>query len=121
MKYLLSLLLLFSVYFINAQTILHAYAVTIARWDDVTEDYTWGEPIPIDLKFTIQGEVIMVNDVAESTYICIEKVYDSEEMVMYTAIDEDHEDCRIILQYPKNQVPSISVEYAHILYVYGIE
>ena len=53
---------------VKAQQVFHATKSYQGRWNAYTGKYTWGSANEVDIRFTIQGDIVLVGDRAGSTY-----------------------------------------------------
>jgi hypothetical protein len=52
----------------KAQQVYYATKSYEGTWNSYTGKYSWGSPNVVDMRFTIQGSIVLVNDRAGSTY-----------------------------------------------------
>jgi hypothetical protein len=118
-RILLSLLLLITLTVQAQRTLVHTNKVTTGHWDEVAEDWLWGKEKYTVINFLMQGNTIIADDVAESTYTTLDLVVDEDNISMWNAIDENSVNCSFII----NRTPpeTISVMYSDVIYVYEID
>jgi hypothetical protein len=117
-RILLILCLLFTLVTQAQRTVAYTDKISIGHWNNMEEDWIWELPVYSELAFTIQGNSVMVNDRAESTYKLLDLVAEETNFSMWTALDETNKACRFVI----NVVPpeTISVMYDDVIYVYQI-
>lgn len=83
------------------------------------EDWIWERSKYAIINFLMQGNTVMADDVAESTYTTFDLIVDDGKMTMWDAVDEKSRSCNIII----NNVtpPTLSVMYSDVIYVYEID
>lgn len=81
----------------TAQEVLTSYALQVGHWNDYTETYTWEPLKTCDVKFLLQGDIIISNDAAESTYYTYETLTASETSASWNAFDEERRKCIVSL------------------------
>ena len=118
-KLLLSLLLLVTLTVQGQRSIVHTNKVTTGHWNNMEEDWIWERSKYTIINFLLQGNTIMADDVAESTYKTFELIVDDGKITMWNALDENNIECNIII----NSTPpeTMSVMYSDIIYVYEID
>jgi hypothetical protein len=87
MKKLLLLFILSIALVSRAQESLESNALQIGHWNDSLEKYVYGEVKSCDVKFLLQGDIIIANDVAESIYNTYETIENSENSASWKALD----------------------------------
>ena len=93
----------------------HASRVTQSKWNSEKNKWEYDEPIDIDLTFTMQGRVILVNDKANSTYTTIRQTINDStsepKQSAWKAIDEKNRNCLFKMYWYKNSDWYIVVMY----------
>ena len=119
MKRLLLIFSLFLSLVVQGQrSIIHTDQVTVGHWSDSREDWNWDMPKYVLINFILQNNTILADDVAQSTYKIFDQVVDTERLAMWDALDENNDDCSIIINHDPPE--TISVMYDYIIYVYQI-
>lgn len=96
-KLLLIIVLLLTCLIGSAQEVLKSYALQVGHWNTYSENYTW-EPLKVcDVDFIFQGDVIIANDVAESTYYTYETLTENDISASWNAFDEQRRKCIVSL------------------------
>jgi len=72
------------------------YAVEVGRWNDYSQDWSFVREYE-RINFILQGNVIMVQDNAKSTYVCLNVIYDDGENVSWKAFDEKNRNCVVTM------------------------
>ena len=120
MKRILLILCLLVTLVTQAQrTLVHTNKVTVGHWDGIQEDWIWEKPKYTLINFLMQGNTVIADDVAESTYTTLDLVVDEGNITMWNAIDENNINCSFIIN---NASPeNVSVMYSDVIYVYEID
>lgn len=92
-KIILLLTLILITFSYSAQTKINTYAANYGKWSDYTKLWTWEGWKAESITFTIQGSIILVNDVAKSTYITYGEGVEEDSYVSWTATDEKGREC----------------------------
>jgi hypothetical protein len=119
MKRILLVLCLLVTLVTQAQRVLvHTDKVVTGHWNNIEENWIWEKPKYAIINFLMQGNTVIADDVAESTYKLFDMVVDKTEFSMWNAIDEQDRECNFILDFspPEN----ISIMYGDVIYVYYI-
>lgn len=80
-----------------AQQILQSYALQVGHWNEYTETYNWEKLKSCDIKFILQGDIILANDEAESTYYTYQTITANESSASWNAYDEERRKCIVSL------------------------
>ena len=83
------------------------------------EDWIWERSKYAIISFLIQGNTIIADDVAESTYKTFELIVNDDKMTMWNALDENNIECNIIIN--STSPETMSVMYSDVIYVYEID
>lgn len=83
------------------------------------DDWIWEKSKYEIISFLIQGNTIIADDVAESTYKTFELIVNDGKMTMWDALDENNIECNIIINSVSPE--TISVMYSDVIYVYEID
>jgi len=69
MKQLIAILVLtFTLHQSQAQSVYYASQATKGSWNSYSQKYVWGTPNSVSIRFTIQGDIVLVGDRSNSTY-----------------------------------------------------
>ena len=101
-----------------AQEKMYSYALQIGFWNFYAEEYEWEEVKNCDVVFFLQGDVIIANDEAKSTYYTYECVLQSKEICRWKAYDESKRKCAISMIFGKTNF--FIVTYNDICYRYSV-
>lgn len=118
-RLLLIICLLFTLVTQAQRTLVHTNKVTTGHWNNIEEDWIWERSKYAIINFLMQGNTVMADDIAESTYTTFELVVDDGTISMWEALDENNISCNIII----NSTPpeTMSVMYSDVIYVYEID
>jgi len=111
------ILLLFSSISV-AQEKLDSYALQIGYWNFYTERYDWQETKVCDVSFFVQGDVIIANDYAESTYYTYECTLKSKTICSWLAYDERRRKCWVSMVF--GETSFFIVTYKDMCYRYYV-
>lgn len=118
-KLLLILTLLFTLNIFSQRVVIHTDKVSTGHWNTIEENWIW-EPVKYTfINFVIQGNTVIVDDVAESTYKLFECTVDKPKFSMWTALDEQNIECNFIMNFTNPN--TVSVMYSDVIYVYEID
>jgi hypothetical protein len=101
-----------------SQSKLESYALQIGHWNIYTEKYTWETVKYCDVEFLVQGDVIVANDAAESTYYTFNNFEHSQLVNSWDAYDEDRRKCIVTMMFGKTSY--FIVTYSDICYKYFV-
>ncbi len=118
-RILLVLCLLFTLVTQAQRTVVHTNKVTTGHWNNMEEDWIWERSKYAIINFLMQGNTVIADDVAESTYTTFDLIVDTKEIVMWDAVDEKSRSCNFIINYTVPE--TISVMYSDVIYVYEID
>lgn len=93
---LLSFCFLFSLSGLT-QEIIKSFACEHGTWSDYRKTFLWDDLKKCNITFLIQGNVIVADDYAKSTYTLLNLVIDDGEVLTWEAIDENGTQCMITL------------------------
>ena len=118
-RILLILCLLFTLVTQAQRTLVHTNKVTTGHWDEIQEDWIWERSKYAIINFLMQGNTVIADDIAESTYTTFDLIVDDGKITMWDAVDEKSRSCNVII----NNVtpPTLSVMYSDVIYVYEID
>jgi len=118
-RILLVLCLLFTLVTQAQRTLVHTNKVTTGHWNNMEEDWIWERSKYAIINFLMQGNTVMADDIAESTYTTFDLIVDDGKITMWDAVDEKSRSCNVII----NNVapPTLSVMYSDVIYVYEID
>jgi hypothetical protein len=72
---------------------METFAVSIGEWDYKKKDWNWDPMIYENLTFTLNGDLIMVNDLAGSVYVTYAQFTDDKYSTSWRAVDDDDISC----------------------------
>jgi len=123
-KLILTVLASFLTLTLVAQTTIHSTAIRIADWNETTENWDWnGEWKDQNINFLLQGNVILVNDKANSTYTMLDEGKLVDNYFEWKAIDEGRLKCTFMMsvEADENNYQYIMVVYSDRLFKYVYE
>lgn len=103
----------------KTQVVFTTYAVEVGDWDDYQQQWIFNREYT-RINFILQGNVIMVQDNAKSTYVCLDVIYDDGQNVSWDAFDEKNRSCVVTMatiDYEKYLI----VVYSDVCYRYIYE
>lgn len=113
-KSLFSLLLIFFSFEFYCQTYIQSYALDIGHWNNNYRKWDWESTKKCNVLFTLQGDVILSNDKANSTYY----TYETINKGSWKALDEKRRECIISIVYNEPDYCFLIVIYNDICYRY---
>jgi hypothetical protein len=102
----------------SAQTRLNSYALQVGHWNYYSQTYNWDAIKICDVKFFLQGDIIIANDAAESTYYTYEVITQNDYAASWNAFDEQKRKCIVSLLY--DEEVCFIVIYDNICYKYFV-
>lgn len=87
------------------------------KWNSYKEDYVYGKIKFEKIDFLFRGNVIIVNDYAESTYITSNSQKFSDGSVLWDAIDENNKMCKVVM-YDELGYTVVEIMYVNVSYKY---
>jgi hypothetical protein len=129
MKKLLTLAALFFSFAITtqAQQVYHATKSRKGVWNASTQQYSWASTYyNVDIRFTIQGDIVLVGDKVGSTYTTATQVTnrvnnDGSHEFAWKARDENGTSCLFKLINYNDGSKLMEVFYSDYAYMYAIE
>lgn len=115
-KLLLILCLLISI-ITTAQESIESYALQVGHWNEYLEKFVYDEVRSCDVKFLLQGDVIIANDVAKSIYYTYETIHNDELAATWKAFDEERRNVIVSLYFGK-ELSLFTVIYDDVCYKY---
>ncbi len=100
-----------------SQQTISTYAIQIGNWNYYYEEYSWESLKPCDIDFLIQGDVIIANDVAKSTYYLYDNFNISKAFASWNAIDENSIECIVSIVH-KDGLTYLMITYDAICFKY---
>ncbi|HLZ88157.1 MAG TPA: hypothetical protein VKQ52_12975 [Puia sp.] len=109
----------------KAQSVYYATKSYQGTWSAYSQKYIWGSPYNVSIRFTIQGNIVLVGDRAGSTYTTGTEIidrYDSDGGHEYgwNATDETGVNCTFKLTNYTDGSKLIEVLYSNYAYMYVI-
>jgi len=92
-KLILSIAFMVMSLVLYAQKTMNSYALQIGHWNSYSETYSWESLKFCDVKFFFQGDIIIANDVAESTYYTYDVIIQDDYSSSWNAFDEQKRKC----------------------------
>lgn len=127
MKQLIALTAIFFAFTFTtkAQSFYYATKSYQGSWSSYSQKYVWGSVNNVNIRFTIQGSLVLVNDRAHSTYTTGTEIidrYDSDGGHVYgwNATDESGVACTFMLINYDDGSKLIKVLYSNSAYMYVI-
>lgn len=115
---LITLIFLFTIEQFKAQERLSSYALQIGHWNEFIQDFNWENVKYCDVGFLIQGDIIIANDEAKSTYYTYNNFDQSELVNSWEAFDEGRRKCIVTMMFGKTSY--FIVTYSDICYRYFV-
>jgi len=100
-KLIVSFLFVCVTFFATAQDVINSYAIEVGYWNNYTEDWDWTPKKNCVISFIIQGDIIIANDLAQSTYYTYKEVGEDDFSACWEAIDEQRRECLVGLKLGK--------------------
>lgn len=97
-KLLLIVVLLFTVNSFS-QSVINTYAAQIGYWNESTAKYNWESAVKANITFTIQNGYIFSTDKNNSVYEIIRLESSDNKEGIWSATDDEEEECTIIIKY----------------------
>ena len=101
-----------------AQVYMETFAISIGEWDYKKKDWNWEPMIYENLTFTLNGDIITVNDAASSMYVTYAQFTDDKYSTSWRAVDEDDTSCIIGMSREGEYPFTIYIMYDNIIYKY---
>ncbi len=115
-KLLLVLCLLISI-ITTAQESIESYALQVGHWNEYLEKFVYDEVKTCNVKFLLQGDVIIANDIAKSIYYTYETIHNDELAATWKALDEQRRNVIVSLYFGKDS-SVFTVIYDDVCYKY---
>jgi hypothetical protein len=116
------ILLAFALFLVStvaiAQEKIESYALQIGFWNAYTEQFDYQPVQPCDVVFFLQGDMIIANDEAKSTYYTYECTLQIEGMSSWNAYDEGRRKCGVSMIFGKTSF--LIVAYSDACYRYFV-
>jgi hypothetical protein len=106
--------------FTFSQSVTNAYMVQTGSWSSYSSDWIWGDWKSVDIDFMFRGNVVLVNDAANSSYTTIGDPIEVDNNFSWNAIDEKGRKCMFTMAFGTNP-QMIIVMYGDTCYRYAIE
>ena len=117
-KALLTAFVVMLSFFGTAQELLETYALDVGVWSDYLQDWIWEPRKKCKINFLFQGDIIIANDAAESTYYTYETLILTDEEASWSAIDERKRNCIVSMKYNGQINNYFIVMYSDVCYRY---
>jgi hypothetical protein len=101
----------------KAQNIMNTYGIQVGYWNYIAEDWDYKPLEPCVVSFILQGNVIIANDLAASTYYTYELFVETDTRISWRALDEKQLEC-IVSLVSMNDIRCFVVMYNDIIYRY---
>jgi len=96
---------------------MNAYAIQVGYWNYIDEDWDYKPLEPCAVSFILQGNVIIANDAAGSTYYTYELFTETATRISWRALDEKQLECIVSLS-NVDDIRCFVVMYNDIIYRY---
>ena len=103
---------------LNAQEIVQSYALDVGSWNSYTDSWDWEIRKKCNVRFILQGDIILANDEAESTYYTYETLHADDEKASWNAYDEERRKCIVSMVYRSDYEKYLIVMYNDVCYRY---
>lgn len=118
MKKIILILIIVLTSLVNiAQESIESYALQVGHWNKYLEDFVYEEVKTCDVKFLLQGDVIIANDAAKSIYYTYETIHNDELAASWKAFDEERRNVVVSLYFGK-ELSVFTVIYDDVCYKY---
>jgi hypothetical protein len=117
-KLFLIIVLLLTCLIGSAQNTIQSYALQIGHWNYYSEKYSWEAIRYCDVTFLFQGDIILANDEAHSTYYTYEVLTQNDVASSWNALDEEKRKC--IVSLVSGEDVTFIVIYNDICYKYYV-
>ena len=97
MKKLILALFLTLSSFLYSQSLVTTYAVQVGAWSEKIDDWIYQDWVYTEHQIYLEGYFVYVNDQKESTYETYGDPEVIENFFVWTALDENSEDCLFIM------------------------
>jgi hypothetical protein len=101
----------------HSQDKIESYGIQIGNWNYVTQNWDFEQLKTCNVDFIIQGNVIIANDEAKSTYYTYNFFTETETSKSWKALDEKNRECIVALSFKYN-TRILSVMYDDVIYKY---
>ena len=98
-KTILTMLITATTLFTSAQTTIETYLFEVGNWNTRTKKWDWKPSAECNVRFLLQGNAIISNDLANSTYYTYETVSMEYPNASWKALDEKRRECMIIMSF----------------------
>lgn len=80
-----------------SQEFINSFANEFGTWSDYSQTWIWSDVNRVEINFILQGNIILSNDKAKSTYITSNDAHVDGNTYTWSAVDEKGRDCLIIM------------------------
>jgi hypothetical protein len=98
-KFIITAVLVLTCLFSKAQTTIQSKFLDVGTWNEYTQTWDWEKRKYCDVGFFLQGNTIVANDYAKSSYYTYETINDTPPSFSWKALDEKRKECRIIMKF----------------------
>lgn len=100
-----------------SQTVVNAFTAQLGVW--VEDKWEMSIIVECDINFTLDGNLITVDDMARSSYFTYEMIADENMVVQWKAVDDQLEECVVVMEMDESKNKYIVIVYADRLYKYN--
>jgi hypothetical protein len=97
-----------------SQIYIQSYALDIGHWNNYYREWDWEPTKKCNILFTLQGDIILSNDKANSTYY----TYENIDKDSWKVLDEKRRECIISMIYNEPNYNFLIVIYNDLCYRY---
>ncbi len=98
-KFIISTALIFICFLSRAQEFIQTKWLDVGTWNNYSKTLDWEQRKNCDVGFLLQGNTIIANDYAKSTYYTYETINDTPPSFSWKALDEKRRECRILMKF----------------------
>ena len=124
MKQLLLIALLLLCLTGKGQSYYHAFSVTIGTWNNYTNSWNSSDPSNVDLIFTVQSNVIMINNKAQTTLTLggqpVVTEISNVKAYSWKAIDNNYKNCQFFEKFFSDGETYFTIMYEDLLFEYQV-
>jgi hypothetical protein len=98
-KFILTSLLVITSFISQAQDVIQTYLFEVGDWNTRTKKWDWQPAKECNVRFLLQGNAIISNDLAKSTYYTYETVSSDYPKASWKALDEKRRECMVLMSF----------------------
>lgn len=98
-KFIITAILVITCLIAEAQQFIQSKYLDVGTWNTYSQTWDWEKRKYCDVGFMLQGNSIVANDYAKSSYYTYETLDGTYPTVSWKALDEKRRECRIIMKF----------------------